>query len=541
MYAGSIPDDSLHRLSEFGSEGFSFVLVEYACKIKNSIMMANSQAGRGLIVLSVTEISKFIQDDISSEKKRLAGVGQRYYEAEHDILKCRLFYYNADGNLVEDHMRSNIKISHPFFTELSDQISAYLLSFDENPIRAKDTAEGLQDHLDEYFDDEFWSEIGELVGGSYNKGFEYLYGYKNDNNRMAFQCADSIGVVEVRERDTDDGCKYIIYHYQERIAKGNKVIRKIQVWSDKETWYYVQAGLTGKIELDDSVAVNPRPHVVYTDQKTGKKMGYPLGYIPFWRLDNNKKQFSGLKPIKPLIDDYDLMQCGLSNNLVDFDTPLHVVSGFQGDNFDELQQNLKTKKIIGVDSEGDVQVRTVDIPYQARKSKADEDEKNIYRFGFGFNSSQVGDGNITNVVIRSRYTLLDLKADKIEKRLKKLLKDIIKVVLAEINQENKTDYQISDIKFDFKRSVMTNESENIANEKTKAETQQIKVNTILNVAVNVGDDQTLKAICEVMEWDFEQLKDQVDKFKEEQNLSDAKKILEGVVIEGEEIDPEGVE
>jgi hypothetical protein len=161
-----------------------------------------------------------------------------------------------------------------------------------------------------------------------------------------------MGVIEVREKDTDDGCRYIIYWYIDRIDKGKKEIRRIQVWSDKETWYYVQSGKTGKIQLDESAEVNPRPHVVYTDQKTGQRMGYSLGYIPFWRLDNNKKQFSGLKPVKALIDDYDLMQCGLSNNVVDFDRPLHVVSGFQGDNLDELQTNLKTKKIIGVDEGG---------------------------------------------------------------------------------------------------------------------------------------------------------------------------------------------
>ena len=483
------------------------------------------------MALSVSEIKRFISDDINSEKKRFAAVGQRYYEADHDILKCRLFYYNADGKLVEDTTRSNIKISHPFFTELADQLAAYMLSFKENPIRAKDNAEGLQDHLDNYFDDEFWAEVGEMITGAYAKGFEYMYAYKNAENRLAFQCADSMGVVEVREKDTDDGCKYIIYWYIDRIDKGKKAVKRIQVWSDTETTYYVQSGVSGKVELDKSVEVNPRPHVVYTDEKTGKKMGYGLGYIPFWRLDNCKKQFSGLKPIKALIDDYDVMQCGLSNNLADFDTPLHVVSGFQGDNLDELQQNLKTKKIVGVDSEGGVSVQTVDIPYQARKVKADEDEKNIYRFGMGFNSAAVGDGNVTNVVIRSRYTLLDLKANKMEKRLKQILKQIIKVVLAEINKENKTDFQLSDIRFDFTRDVMTNETENIQNEKVKAETKQIEVNTILNIAANVGDEQTLKALCEIMEWDFEELKNQVEKMQEGQNTANAQAILEGVMTD----------
>lgn len=456
-------------------------------------------------MLTEAEIKRFIDNDSSSEKKKFAEVGQRYYEANHDILKSRLFYYNADGNLVEDTTRSNIKISHPFFTELSDQLSAYMLSFKENPIRAKEAVEGLQDYLDEYFDDDFYTEISELITGAYNKGFEYIYAYKNAEGRLAFQCADSLGVIEVRAKDTDDECEYFIYWYIDRIDKGKKEIRRIQVWSNQETWYYVQLG-NGRVKIDDSVPINPRPHVVFTEKKKNVKKGYSFGFIPFWRLDNNKKQISGLKPIKALIDDYDLMECGISNNLADFDTPLHVVTGFQGDNLDELQTNLKTKKILGVDEGGGVEVKTVDIPYQARKAKADEDEKNIYRFGMGFNSSQVGDGNITNVVIRSRYALLDLKANKLERRLKKLLKQLVKVVLDEINKMNKTDYKVSDVYFDFVREITTNESENYSNEKTKAETQQVQINTILNVAAVLDDETIVKAICEVLDIDYEEIK-----------------------------------
>lgn len=488
-------------------------------------------------MLTVSEIKRFIDDDISSEKKRLAAVGQSYYEAKHDILKCRLFYYNTDGVLVEDKARSNIKICHPFFTELSDQLTAYMLSFEENPIQAKDTAEGLQDHLDEYFDDDFWSEIGELISGAYNKGFEYLYAYKNAENRLAFQCADSMGVVEVRAKDAEDKQDHMIYWYVDRIEKGRKKIKRIQDWNKAETRFYVQHD-NGQILPDEDAQYNPRPHVVFTDPETGKKMGRPLGFIPFWRLDNCKKQISGLNPIKGLIDDYDLMQCGLSNNLADFDTPLQVVTGFPGyddKELEKLQQNLKTKKIIGIpDAEGNVEIKTIDIPYEARKVKADEDEKNIYRFGFGFNSSQVGDGNVTNVVIRSRYTLLDLKANKMETRLRKLLKDIIKVVLDEINTEHKKDYQLKDIKFAFTRDIMTNETENINNAKTEAETRQIEVNTILNVAAQIGDEKALKAICDIMEWDFEELQGELAKLQEEQNTDDAKAMLNGIVPDDDE-------
>lgn len=492
-------------------------------------------------MLSIAEIKRIIDDDASSEKKKIAAVGQAYYEGVHDILKYRMFYYNADGNLVEDNTRANNRICHPFFTILSDQLSSFMLSFKENPIRAKEKVEGLQEHLDLYFDGKFWSEIGEVITGAYNKGFEYIYGYKGKKNRMMFECADSMGVVEVRAKDTDDGCEYIIYWYVDRIAKGKKQIKKIQVWSEKETHYFVQDGDSGKITKDTSEKINPRPHVVYTDEKTGEKLGSSLGYIPFWRMDNNKKQFSGLKPIKGLIDDYDLHACSLSNNLKDFDTPIFAVKGFEGDDLSELQQNLKTIKTIGVGEGGDVEIRTVEIPYQARKEMLIIDKEGIFMFGMGFDPTQVGDGNITNVVILSRYALLELKANKLQDRLEGLLDQLIEVVLAEINEEHETDYQLSDIEYKFTRSMMTNESENIANEKIKAETRQIVINIILNVAAVIGDEKALQMICEEFDIDFDEVKGELEKLKEEQNLVDAKTALEGVNVDEptETIIPEG--
>lgn len=480
--------------------------------------------------MTVTDIKRIIDDDYWSERKIKAREGQRYYEAEHDIMQCRLFYFNSDGNLVEDHTRANIKISHPFFTELADQLAPFILSFDESPIQAKEKAEGLQDHLDTYFDDEFWSEIADLITGAYVKGWDYIYTTKNTENRLSFQHADSLGIAEVRAKDTDANCECIIYWYIDRIEKGRKEIKRIQVWDKEKTTYYVQEG-DGAIIHDKDALVNPRPHVVFTDPKTHKKMGYGLGYIPFFRLDNCKKRFSGLKPIKRIIDDYDLHACSLSNNLKDFDTPLHVVTGFQGDSLDELQTNLKTKKIVGVDEGGGVEVRTVDIPYEARKAKLDIDEKNIYRFGMGFNSSQVGDGNVTNVVIRSRYTLLELKAEKVERRLRKLLKEIIKIVLAEINQEHDKDFTLSDIKpIKFPHDIITNETENIANEKVKAETQQIRINTLLNVASEIDDESLLMALCDELDLDYEEIKSKVEKMKAE-GIKGAQSTLDGIIPE----------
>lgn len=486
-------------------------------------------------MLSISEIKQFIDEDNASEKKKRAREGMRYYEAEHDILQSRLFYYNTDGKLVEDVYRSNIRICHPFFTELSEQLSSYMLSFKGNPIQAKEEATGLQDFLDEYFDEEFWAEIGELIGGAYNKGFEYLHAFKNEENRTRFECADSIGVIEVEARFADDKQDHIIYWYVDRINKEGKQIKKIMDWEKDQVAFYIQED-DGEIKEDTSERTNPKPHMLYQEDGIEEITYEGYGFVPFWRLDNNKKQFSGLKPIKDKIDDYDRMQCGLSNNLADFDTPILVVNGFEGDNLDELQTNIKTKKLIGIPStDGGVSVQTVDIPYQARKLKADEDEKNIYRAGFGFNSSQVGDGNITNIVLLSRYTLLEMKAKKMEVRLKSLMKKIVKVVLNEINEEHGKGYKHSDVKFDFTRTIPSNETENVENEKTKADTRNVEITTILNMAEVIGEEKVLRAICDVMDWEYDKLQAAITKAREEAGTTvrTAKSALHSLVPEDE--------
>lgn len=63
------------------------------------------------------------------------------------------------------------------------------------------------------------------------------------------------------------------------------------------------------------------------------------------------------------------MNAGLSNNIQDTNEALYVVRGFQGDNLDELMVNIKAKKHIGVDDEGGIDIKTVDIPVEARKRR----------------------------------------------------------------------------------------------------------------------------------------------------------------------------
>lgn len=475
-------------------------------------------------LLSVEEIKFFIDEDAMSERKSQAKVGERYYDGEHDILRYKLFYYDADGELQEDKTRSNIKISHPFFTELVDQQAQYMLN---GETFVKSDIPELQEELDKVFNDDFISELTDTLTSTISKGFGYMYCYKNAEDNFRFENADSMGVVEVRAKDTDDHCQYVIYWYVDKNTKEKTKVTRIQVWDKDNIYFYVMEN-DGSVVIDDTEEYNPRPNIVYRKAGDDDSLYYDtLGFIPFFRLDNNRKQQSGLKPIKALIDDYDLMACGLSNNITDSAEAYFVVTGFQGDNLDELIHNVKTKKHIGVDVGGNLDVKTVDIPYQARQTKLVLDEVNIYRFGMGFNSAQVGDGNITNVVIKSRYALLDLKCSKLEKNLKKFLREMTRVVLDDVNKRMGTDYQQKDIYFVFEREVITNATDNAQIKQIEAGTRASEVNLLLGLKGVLDDETVIQLICEQLDIDFNEIKVKLQPNEVEELFSAFKTLNEG--------------
>lgn len=483
-------------------------------------------------MLSVGEIKKFIENDVSSRAKQFAKTGVRYYEGDHDIKDYRIFFIDAEGKIQEDKTKSNIKISHPFFKLLVDQQTQYMLSGHGGFVKS-DIPE-LQTELDAYFNENesFVAELNGLISGTVVKGWEYMYAYKSEDDRTAFQVADSTGVVEVREKETDDGCAYVIYWFVDRIDKDNKKIKRIQVWDKQQTWFFCQED-DGSIVRDDSIPNNPRPHILYQKDGEDRLFYDDYGIIPFFRLDNGKKRFSGLKTIKALIDDYDLMNAGLSNNIQDTNEALYVVKGFDGDNLDELHFNVRAKKLIGVGESGDVDIKTIDIPVEARKTKMEVDEKNIFRFGQGVNTEALKDTSATtSIAIKSAYANLDLKCGGLQPFLLQFMRKLLKLVLKEINDRNGTDYEQKDVYFNFEREIITNAQENAQIDLVKAQEQQARVTTVLNTASMLGQELTAQLVCEALELDYDDVKDKLPK-PEDDPTAAAQVALDGIHPEGD--------
>ena len=157
------------------------------------------------------------------------------------------------------------------------------------------------------------------------------------------------------------------------------------------------------------------------------------------------------------------------------------------------------------------------------------DEKNIYRFGFALNTAGLKDtAATTNLAIQSAYSLLELRAKKLENRLKPFLRKLIDVVLKEINEENGSGYTQNDVYFCFEREIPTNAQENAQIELVEAQRKQTEITTILNLAGTIDDETKLQLICEQLDIDYQDIKDKVPK-PEDDPTAAAQAALGGIV------------
>lgn len=450
-------------------------------------------------------IQTFVAQDKGSAYKRQAQVGQDYYDYKHDILDNRIFYVDDHGQLQEDKYATNVKIPHPFFTELVEQKTQYLLS---NPVALNTENEKLKERLSDYIDNDFQVALQDVIQGASIKGAEFIYARTTTQDKLKFEAADSLQTRAVYNDDNETVA--IIRYYNRDIVKGNKTvtITYVERWTDQDVAFFAMDE-KGKIYIDESQAINPRPHVIAIAED-GSTLGRTYGTIPFYKLTNNSNETSDLAPIKAIIDDYDLMNAFLSNNLQDFTEAIYVVKGYKGDSLETLRQNIKAKKTVALPTDGGVDVKTFDIPVEARKLKLDLDRENIYKFGMGFDSAQVGDGNITNIVIKSRYSLLDLKCNKAEARLRAMLSWVIKMVLADIQRRYNETYAPNELEIEITRDTMVNEMDNANIALIEAQTKATIIQAILAAAPQIGDESTLKLICEQFDLDFEEVQKQIE-------------------------------
>lgn len=459
--------------------------------------------------------SNAIEEAINREKlnpqREQAEIGDRYYNYKHDILENSIYYINDNDQLVEDPYASNIRIPHAFFTEIVEQSVSTLLS---NPVNLETEDEGYKKALEEYWGVETQLFLKEAIEEASKKGKEFAYarqtGGRPEESRITFQLSDSLQTFEVYDETGD--VVAVVRFYSKDLLRNDALtsVEHCEIWTKDNVTYYIK-NEDYEWELNQNVRPNPRPHILAetSDKETDERilLGKSYGRIPFFKLKNNKKERTDLEPIKDAIDDYDLMNAFMSNNLQDYQGAIYVTKGFPGDDISKLKINARGKGAINVGEDGDFDLKTYNIPVDGRVKKMDLDKENIYKFGMAFDSSQVSDnsGNVTNVQIMAGYSLLMMKLKKKEQYLRMLIDWMLELITEDINRRQGTAYNHSDVEVIIEPELTVNKHELEEIERLKAETKQLKVNTLLDVASFLPQEKVLRELCDILELDWEEV------------------------------------
>lgn len=418
-----------------------------------------------------------------------ADVAIRYFNGEHDILDNKITVITEQGQEVESPHSSNIKLPVAFFTELVTQSTDFIFSED---IQFKTKDEILKIALESYINSDTHLLLYEAVEEASKKGKEWIYVYKdNSTGFIDFMRVDSRQIAEVVN---EYGEQEAVIRYREDVAT---------VWHKdgrKET--YKKNENNGEYDL-----VEESNHTVY-DEVSGEVVS-GFGRIPFFKLKNNRLETSDLDLIKPLIDDYDRMQSYASNDLQDFRSNIAIFNGVgKNTNMGAAIHNMYSTGVVASGKGNSVDIKSNNVSIEQRHNKMLRNKEDIYKLGQGFDNSTIRDthGSVTNVALKAGQQSLHNKAKGKIKYLNTLLEWMLELILIDIEQKGLGSYSVNDIEIEYTLGLIESDAEKAEIDKVEAETNKIKVDTILSIEHLLDEETALELVSGILGIDASEVK-----------------------------------
>lgn len=197
---------------------------------------------------------------------------------------------------------------------------------------------------------------------------------------------------------------------------------------DKDTFHVEHWTLDGvkifQIHKEKVMDVTTQAHyevkTYYEEDEIAARDSANFKTIPFIPFYNNKARVSDLDGLRGLLDMYNAISTGFVENISVFQEFLMKLKGFAANTatLDETMRNMKKYKVVSLPGDADADYMKVEIPVEARRVLLEILKENIFMVGQAMDPTVIGDGNLTNIVIQSRYAALDMKANRTEKQLK---------------------------------------------------------------------------------------------------------------------------
>lgn len=360
-------------------------------------------------------VSAVINDYMESDNRRYMDTAERYYHNMNDILGQKRWVVGRNSEneptTVESRVLSNSHIVHNYFRKLTHQKISYLLSrpFSFQPdTQDMERCRAFFRELNERYTLETYDMIKLAARDSIVDGIGWLYVYY-EGSELKFKHIPASEVIpiwnDIDHKDLRSAIRK--YEVKEYGSEGFNRVTHIDYYTARGVIKY---RLTGDVIRGDMLeVVEPlSPYFGIRAEEGGDTVGAAWTDIPFIPFKYDSDEYSLLRRIKSMVDDYDRKTSDVANAISDIPNAVTVIKNYDGASKEEFVHNKNQYRTIFVQGDGDAKALDTPLNIEEIDIHLKRLRDDIYSFGQGVN---IGDKDIqdtSGVALRFLYGDLDM-------------------------------------------------------------------------------------------------------------------------------------
>lgn len=373
---------------------------------------------------------KEIQDYIKKHSALISGYRklQEYYLGEHTILKNGGADKNKDNKLVNPYPKYITDFNTGFFMGQSVKYVATAMDEDE--------------------DDKFLEEYQKVCNRNNEvkenltlaktcsiKGEAYELLWIDDKAEVRFKAIEPDNAFLIYDMSIEDRVKFGIRYYSTKVD--NVKITYVYLYDDKAMYLYTDESSNGVLKLEDV-----KPH--------------PFGAVPLIHFKNNKELQGDFEQVITLIDAYNREQSNTLNDMDQFSDAYLALVGY-GDTDDEDIENMKKRRVLLLDSDGDAKWVTKDVNDTWIENFKLRINKDIHKFSFTPDFADESFGtNLPGISLRLKLLTAEELRNTKEMYFRESLSKRMDLIASYLNIINNSEVIRNQIQMQFSDSLPQN-------------------------------------------------------------------------------------
>ncbi|WP_239700347.1 phage portal protein [Mammaliicoccus sp. D-M17] len=331
-------------------------------------------------------------------------IGQDYYDNNPDIINESP---PVDATGLVDPLKSDSRLVNNFQKNLVDQKVSYLVG---KPISFKHDDVNLVDKIHEVLGDRFDDKLHSILTSASNKGVEWLHPYLNENGDFKlFRVPAEQSIPIWTDKEKDELESFIRFYELDNEMR-------VEYWTTEDVSYFIYS--EGQLYAD---YYHDGQNSQFTHFSTGS-----WGKVPFIAFKNNDSETSDVFMYKSLVDAYNRRLSDTDNVFSESNELIYVLKNYDSTDLSDFKRNLRYYGAIKIDDDGGVDTIQKDIPVESSKEYLNLLYKNIMLFGQAVDFSEDKFGSApSGVALEFLYTNLNLKADKLARKTKVAIQELL--------------------------------------------------------------------------------------------------------------------